>query len=150
MPHLSTMSDRSSEIDWAAKVAASERRQAALNALTPKQAAERALYYRKQHEQYLWRSALKRKRGYGDCSAELAAADRHAAAAVFGPMFNVAPTPVLRTTPRARERRERHIARSTSSGDSGDDGSEPPTVEPWRWADLASWRGLAADRNAVA
>ena len=57
---------------------------------------------------------------------------------------NVVPLLPARTV-RPRERREReHVARSTSSGDSGE-GSDHEEPEPLRWADPSSWRGFLTD-----
>lgn len=59
-----------------------------------------------------------------------------------------APTPIVfrRAMPRARARRERHVARSTSSGDSGDSSSgesDPPPLARLVRAFRRSARGLA-------
>jgi hypothetical protein len=124
------------EVDWAAKVAASQRRQAALAALTPKQAAERARYYREQGKHYLRLSALKRKRGHGDCSAEMAAADRHAAVA----LARRAKKPAVRRANVSSGRPRAQATRSSArSGDSPD-----PDGPGWRWASEASWRAFVA------
>jgi hypothetical protein len=59
----------------------------------------------------------------------------------------VMPFPRHRTAAaRQRERRSKAGRSSSRSGDSGSDdgGSEPPTVEPWRWASEASWRVFVA------
>jgi hypothetical protein len=57
------------------------------------------------------------------------------------------PIRIRRTAPRQRGRREaRHVATQTSSADPGE--SEPPAVDPWRWASEASWRSFVESIRA--
>jgi hypothetical protein len=111
--------------DLSRLVAASERRQAALAALTPEQAEERARYYDEQGKRYLRLSAAKRRQGQGDCSREMAAAERQAARAVFAPAVSTA-APRRTHTPSGRPAaaRSRRTATSRDDGDNGDDGAQ--------------------------
>jgi hypothetical protein len=80
-------------------VAAIDRRQAALAASTPEQAAARERYYRELDKHYRRLSAAKRKQGHGDCSRELAAAERLASMTTRLAAVDIASA---RTAPRAR------------------------------------------------
>jgi hypothetical protein len=122
-----------------ALVAASDRRHAALAALPPKKAAERERYYREVHKRYLRLSAAKRKRGRGDCSNELAAAQREAAAAINAPRRAPSTNRAPRRSNGASGRPRAQATRSSvRSGDSPDDDVSEPAP-----ADLGAfrWRG---------
>jgi hypothetical protein len=55
------------------------------------------------------------------------------------------PSRAPRRTATQRRPGARASRSSAQSGDSGDDpGSEPPAVEPWRWAYPGSWRAFVA------
>jgi hypothetical protein len=117
------------EIDWAAVVARSDRKQAALASLTPQEAAGRERYYRELGRQYLRTTIRKRKRGHRDCRRELAAAERHAAAAVSTHPANGTPaSQVPARAVRARERRAGSSSR-TAGTDPGDGGDCEPAGE---------------------
>ena len=147
--HASTATTTEGEpFDFAEAIARSERRQAALAALTPEQARARARMYEDEHKHYLRLSAAKRRKGYGDCSRELAAA-RRLALGRLTPVLAAGHSNVV-IFPSPRERRNRAGRSSARSGDSGSDdsGSEPPAADRWRWASEASWRSFITSTEA--
>jgi hypothetical protein len=120
-----------SNSELSAMLAVSERRQAALAALTPEQAAALERYYRKVDEEYKRRTVAKRAQGHGDCSRELAAAEREAATAIRMPRAPLTSTAAPRRVNGPSGRPRPQAARSSSrSGDSpdSDDGPPPPPL----------------------
>jgi hypothetical protein len=122
-----------------ALVAAIDRDLAARKDLTPEQRAAVKRYYEVLDEVYLLRSAPKRKQGHGDCSEELAAAEREALQRVRAELRQADPGlrglaarlvgQPIRVVARPRERKAQRSSKSSSSSSGEDDlGDEPP---PW-------------------
>jgi hypothetical protein len=112
-----------------ALVAGSDRKQAALAASTPEQAAMRARAYEEQGKEYLRLSAEKRAQGHGDCTEEMHTATRIAAGRVWTAPWRTLRAVVPRRSNGSSGRpRVTRASRSASSG--GDGGDDPPDDEP--------------------
>jgi hypothetical protein len=131
---------------WRAKVAESEQQQAELAESTPEQAAMRARYFEVKNERYDQLSAPKRAQGHGDCSEEMAAAEREAVEVVQAEFPQSAPVqapparPIgqpIRVAARPRERRAQRATRSTSSSSDDPDLPDEPPAPGWHWAHSA-------------
>ena len=136
--------------DLRPKVAVSKQRQARLAKSTPEEAAMRTRYYQLVDEVYLRLSAPKRAQGHGDCSEEMAAAEREALERVRAEFPQSAPVQAtngqaparlvgqpIRMVARPRERRAQRSSKSTSSSGSDEPGEPPPPA--WRWRQPDGW-----------
>jgi hypothetical protein len=127
--------------------------------LTPEQAAAVKRYYEVLDKAYLRLSAPKRAQGHGDCSAEMAAAEREALGRVRAEQDTNGRAPVaaprqvgqpIRVVARPRERRAQRSSRSTSSSGSDDPGEPEPPAWRWRFEHPAGWLPGHGDVEEVA